>query len=79
MLTNRHRQPVDLLLLEPTPVSGNEELKVETRITPEPGQRDWQGKPGLAAWELKLAPSASQSIRFDYRLSWPRDSQPLGF
>lgn len=79
VLTNRHRQPVDLLLLEPTPVSGNEELKVETRITPEPGQRDWQGKPGLAAWELKLAPGASQSIRFDYRLSWPRDSQPLGF
>ncbi|WP_417067173.1 DUF4139 domain-containing protein [Niveibacterium terrae] len=79
VITNRHHQAVDLLLLEPAPVSANDLLKVESRFSPPPTTRDWEKKAGVMAWQMKLAPGASQSISVDYTLDWPKDSQPQGF
>jgi uncharacterized protein (TIGR02231 family) len=79
VITNRHHQAVDLLLLEPAPVSASDLLKVESRFSPAPTTRDWEKKPGVMAWQMKLAPGANQSVSVDYTLDWPKDSQPQGF
>lgn len=79
VVTNQHRQAVDLLLLEPAPVSSNDLLKVESRLSPPPTTSDWEKKPGVMAWQISLAPGASQSFGVEYTLSWPKDSQPQGF
>ena len=77
-VTNQHKQPVDLLLLEPSPVSTAESIKVENRFEPKPTQENWQDKPGVVAWRQSLAAGATQKFSVDYRISWPKDSSVLG-
>jgi uncharacterized protein (TIGR02231 family) len=77
-VSNQHRQSIDFLLLEPSPTSTNEQIKVESRFTPQNVKQDWDGKPGVVAWELTLPAGATQKFIADYRISWPRDAQLNG-
>ncbi|WP_170942948.1 DUF4139 domain-containing protein [Candidatus Dactylopiibacterium carminicum] len=74
VISNRHGQPVTLLLLEATPLAGDNRIRVESRFTPQPTQQDWQSRRGVQAWELPLAAGASTRISTEYRISWPREA-----
>jgi uncharacterized protein (TIGR02231 family) len=70
---NTHRQPVQLRLLESLPVASDERIEIERHFSPEPTQPRWQDQPGVAAWEVTLAPGQTQRFGADYRIRWPKD------
>jgi len=71
---NRHRQAINLLLLEPSPQSTNEQIKVEAKFQPKPNHENWDDKPGVVAWEQSIVAGAKQNFSVDYRIVWPKDS-----
>jgi uncharacterized protein (TIGR02231 family) len=77
-VSNLHKQAVDLLLLEASPVSTAESINVDKRFEPKPTQESWQDQPGIIAWRQTLAAGATQKFSVDYRISWPKDSAVMG-
>lgn len=75
---NRHRQPVDLVLLEPTPFSTHEQIKVETRFAPKPAQENWEGMNGVVAWVQTLPAGATQTFSVTSQIAWPKDRDIVG-
>lgn len=73
-VSNQHRQAIDLLLLEPSPVATHEDIKVEKSFEPKPTKENWDDKQGVAAWELNLPAGASQKFSLNYRITWPKAS-----
>lgn len=78
VITSSHRQPIDLLVLEATPVSESREIGVKTSFSPEPSIRDWQGRRGLAGWERSLAPNATARFDVDYVINYPQQGTVSG-
>lgn len=78
-ITSQHKQPVELLVLESSPVPTSEQIKVETRFVPQPDQLKWQDQPGVVAWSQTLAPGAVQKFSVSYKVSWPKDAAIVGF
>jgi uncharacterized protein (TIGR02231 family) len=72
---NRHRTPIQLQVLEASPVSVDEKVDVETRFTPQPETSTWNEQPGIAMWRQSMA--AGQTARFtaDYAISYPKDAR----
>lgn len=72
---NRHRTPIELQVLESSPVSVDEKVEVETRFEPQPETTAWNEQPGVALWGQPLA--AGQTARFtaNYRISYPKDAR----
>ncbi|MDR1889443.1 MAG: DUF4139 domain-containing protein [Zoogloeaceae bacterium] len=77
-ITNLHKRPVDILLLEATPVARNEAIEVTQRFTPEASEKDWNNHPGILAWKARLEAGSSQEISVDYRIRWPKDRRIIG-
>lgn len=77
-VTSRHRQPVDFLLLEPSPVSNHKDLKVEKTFSPHADTESWEDKNGVAAWQTTLGAGSSLKFSVDYRISWPKDDSVIG-
>ena len=75
---NLHRQPVNLLLLEASPVAGDETIRVEASFDPKPSRENHEDKPGVMAWEAVLAPGEKRKFGVDYRISWPKDARIKG-
>lgn len=72
-LTSAHRMPVELLVLESSPVSTAEEVVVERKFEPKPSQENWEQRRGVVAWETTLAPGASTRFSVDYRIEYPQE------
>lgn len=77
-VTSQHRQPIELLLLEPTPVGNHEDLKVEKTFSPKPNKEDWDDKRGVAAWQTTLEAASSLKFNVNYRITWPKEDSVIG-
>jgi uncharacterized protein (TIGR02231 family) len=77
-VTSAHTTPVDVLVIEASPVSTSEEITVETRFDPEPAIKAWDERRGVVAWEKALQPKESATITVDYRISYPKDGMVSG-
>lgn len=75
---NRHRTPVQLQLLEASPVAASSQIEVKTRFTPQPATDHWQDRAGVAAWEQTLAPDQTARFSVEYAVSYPKDAQVTG-
>jgi uncharacterized protein (TIGR02231 family) len=78
VVRNRHRTPVQLQVLEASPLAGSDAIKVSARFTPAPSTQRWQERPGVVAWERPLAPEQSARFSVDYTVSYPKDAQVSG-
>lgn len=78
VVTSFHRQPVDIVVLEPTPVSQSDKVSVKVTLDPEPSVKEWEHRRGLVAWETTLKPN--QTARFDvgYVIDYPAEGQVFG-
>ena len=72
-LLNRHPTPIDVLVLEASPVATSDEITVEAAFEPRPTTENWQKRRGVVAWEKTLAPRESARILVRYTVSWPRE------
>ena len=70
---NLHRTPVTLQLLDAAPVAEQQDIRVESRYSPQPASTRWNGQPGSVLWELALPPGTTQQISAEHRISWPQD------
>ncbi len=72
-IENRHRTPIDLQVLESSPVAQDERISVTRQFTPEPQEMAWRQQPGIVTWRRTL--EAGQTARFsaDYWVSHPKD------
>lgn len=77
-LTNQHRMPLDVLVLEASPVSGSEEVEVERSFRPAPDEENWKGRSGVVAWSRKLAPNETWKIDVGYTVTYPKDGWVTG-
>lgn len=77
-VTSYHRQPIDILLLEPTPVSESDKVRVTVKLDPEPGIRQWQERRGLVAWERTLRPNETAQFKVDYTIVYPKEGEVQG-
>jgi len=78
-LENGHSQAVTVELLEASPVSQHEDIRVQARFNPEPSQRNWQEQSGIQVWRLPLQPGQQQVISADYLISVPKDARVSGW
>lgn len=72
-LSNGHRKPVEVLLLESSPVSEAEEIRVRAAFEPQPSVQAWQQRRGVVGWERRLAAGESAKFSVDYRIEYPQD------
>jgi uncharacterized protein (TIGR02231 family) len=77
-LTSAHKRPVDVLLLESSPVSSSDEIKVKASFEPKPTTEAWEKRQGVVAWETTLAPKASATFTVDYVIDYPREGWVSG-
>ncbi|WP_296223528.1 DUF4139 domain-containing protein [Ralstonia sp. UBA689] len=75
---NRHRDAIDVQILEATPVSQSDDIKVRATFAPEPAKRDWEHRPGVIAWEQTIPAGESARFSADYLITYPKDARVTG-
>ena len=77
-LTSRHKTPVELLVLESSPVSTNAQIKVEAKFDPKPTEENWEERQGVVAWARTIAPNETLKFSVSYAISYPKDGAVVG-
>jgi uncharacterized protein (TIGR02231 family) len=77
-LTSYHKTPVELLVLESSPVSTNDQIKVVARFDPKPTAENWEERQGVVAWARAIAPNETLKFSVSYAIGYPRDGAVAG-
>lgn len=77
-LTNAHKTPVEVLVLESSPVSASGEIAVQASFEPAPSTQSWEQRRGVVAWEKLLAPSETAKFTVHYTIEHPKDGSVIG-
>jgi uncharacterized protein (TIGR02231 family) len=77
-VTSAHRQPIDIMVLEPTPVSQSDKVAVKVALSPEPTVKEWEHRRGLVGWEKTLKPNETARFDVDYVIDYPQDGVVQG-
>ncbi len=73
-VTNLHRRPMRVTVIDRIPVSENSAVTVEPLPTnTAPTERNWRDRRGVMAWTHDLQPDERREIRLGWRLRWPAD------
>ena len=62
-------------LLDRVPYSEQEDLEITWTAQPRPTEEDVDGKRGVLAWTVEIAPGATQEIALSHRIEWPEGMQ----
>jgi len=77
-LTSFHKTPVELLVLESSPVSTNDQIKVEARFDPKPTAENWEERQGVVAWARSIAPNQTLKFSVSYAIGYPKEGAVAG-
>ena len=77
-VTSFHRQPIDVVVLEATPVSQSDKVTVKVALRPEPAVKEWEHRRGLVAWEKTLKPNETARFDVDYVIDYPAEGLVQG-
>jgi uncharacterized protein (TIGR02231 family) len=77
-LTSFHKTPVELLVLESSPVSTNDQIKVEARFDPKPTAENWEERQGVVAWTRSIAPNETLKFNVSYAIGYPKEGAVAG-
>src|SRR5882762_3873246 len=77
-LTSHHKTPVDLLVLESSPVSTNDQIRVEAKFDPKPTDENWEERQGVVAWARAIAPNQTLKFSVAYTIGYPKDAAVAG-
>jgi uncharacterized protein (TIGR02231 family) len=77
-LTSYHRTPVELLVLESSPVSTHDQIKVEAKFDPKPTSENWEERQGVVAWARAIAPNETLKFSVAYTIGYPKDGAVVG-
>ncbi len=77
-LVNRHKKPMDVVVIEASPVATAEEIKVRARFEPQPTVTSWEQRRGVVAWKKKLAAGETAKFNVAYSIDYPKDGVMVG-
>jgi len=77
-LASLHKTPLDLLVLESSPVSTSDDIKVQASFDPKPQVENWEERQGVVAWQRAIAPNETVKITVSYLIAYPRESAVVG-
>lgn len=77
-LTNLHKSPVEILILDSSPVSTADSIDVTTTFDPKPTAENWENKRGVNAWERSLEPGSNLKVNVGYTISYPKELSIIG-
>lgn len=77
-VTSRHKTPIDVLVLESSPVSTSDQIKVTASFDPKPSIDAWEKRQGVVGWERKLAPNESAKFDVSYTIGYPKEGNVYG-
>jgi len=72
-LTNAHKTAVDVLVLESSPVSTSDEIKVKAEYDPKPSIESWRQRRGVMAWERKIGAGETARLTVEYTIEHPKE------
>lgn len=70
-IRNQHRNAISLQVLDAAPVSEQQDIRVESRYTPQPTSTQWNQQPGSVLWERTVPAGATERIATEHTISWP--------
>lgn len=77
-LSSFHKTPLDLVVLESSPVSTSDQITVKTAFDPKPQTENWEQRQGVVAWERSIAPNETVKITVSYTIGYPREGTVVG-
>ncbi len=77
-VTNQHARPVDIRVIDASPVARDSQIEVDASFQPPVTDKDWDDRPGVVAWEARLDAGAAASFTADYRIRWPKERKVIG-
>jgi uncharacterized protein (TIGR02231 family) len=78
IISNAHKIPMDVLVLESSPVSTSDEIHVQPAFLPAPTINNWDDKQGVVGWQKTLAANEQFKVKVDYDISYPKEGQVNG-
>ena len=75
---NQHTTAMNLEVLEASPVSAHDDIKVRTTFSPRPTTQNWQDRRGVIAWEQEIAAGATANFVAEYLISYPEGFRITG-
>jgi len=73
-----HKAPIEITVTDQLPVSGDDDLKVEMAVDPQPTAEDFQDRKGTVAWTFPCKPGEERRIHFGYTMTAPEGKQIIG-
>lgn len=70
---NRHDQVIALQVLDAAPTSRNEQIKVQSQYSPQPGTTRWNAQNGMIAWEQNLDARATAQFQATHQIRFPEN------
>ena len=79
-LKNLHDFSLPVTVMDRMPYSTHEDIKVEpVSGATAPSAKDQDGKRGVYAWSMELAPGAEQTVKTGYKITWPKEMKLLPY
>jgi len=72
-LTSHHKTPVELLVLESSPVSTNDQIQGRGEVRSETHRGKLGKRQGVVAWSRSIAPNQTLKFSVAYAISFPKD------
>ena len=70
---NRHDQPIALQVLDTAPISGTEQIKVQSQYEPPPTSTRWTAQNGMISWEQNLAARSTAQFQATHEIRFPEN------
>ncbi len=77
-LVNSHKKPMDVVVIEASPVATAEEIKVQATFAPQPSVTSWEQRRGVVAWKKTLAAGATATFNVAYSIDFPKEGVMIG-
>ena len=77
-LASAHKTPLDLLVLESSPVPTSDQIAVKASFDPKPETENWEERQGVVAWQRPIKPNETVRITLNYTLTYPREGTVVG-
>ena len=70
---NRHDSAIALQVLDASPTSSNEQIKVQSQFSPTPSTTRWNAQNGMIAWEQNLGAGATAQFQATHQIRFPEN------
>ena len=70
---NRHDSAIALQVLDASPTSSNEQIKVQSQFGPTPSTTRWNAQNGMIAWEQNLGAGATAQFQATHQIRFPEN------